>query len=128
MESNEVISEPNADLIESNEEEADDKHDNDSGIQKDEKDEEETQNDPEKVDPINEKRRKKKKSKIGSPTKSPKKANSRSVSPNKNPKSPQKSPKKRKRKVFPKPEQKECDAAIIKNPHFDAQRSANRSE
>lgn len=126
MESNEVISEPNADLIESNEEEADDKHDNDSGIQKDEKDEEETQNDPEKVDPINEKRRKKKKSKIGSPTKSPKKANSRSVSPNKNPKSPQKSPKKRKRKVFPKPEQKECDAAIIKNPHFDAQRSANR--
>ena len=122
MEAAEVGSESVADPVESIVEETEDKHDTDSGIQNDEKDED----DSKKNDTI--KKTKKKKNKVGSPIKSPKKARSRGSSPIKDPKSPLKSPKKRRRKVFPKAEKEESDAAIIKNPVFDADRSANRSE
>ena len=123
MEAEEVGSESVADPVESIVEETEDKHDTDSGIQNDE---DNSKIDTEKNDTI--KKTKKKKKKDGSPIKSPKKARSRTSSPKKDPKSPLKSPKKRRRKVFPKAEKEESDAAIIKNPVFDADRSANRSE
>ena len=126
MEAAEVGSESVADPVESIVEETEDKHDTDSGIQNDVKDEDDSKIDTEKNDTI--KKTKKKKKKDGSPIKSPKKARSRTSSPQKDPKSPLKSPKKRRRKVFPKAEKEESDAAIIKNPVFDANRSANRSE
>ena len=123
MEAAEVGSESVADPVESIVEETEDKHDTDSGIQNDE---DNSKIDTEKNDTI--KKTKKKKKKDGSPIKSPKKARSRTSSPQKDRKSPFKSSKKRRRKVFPKAEKEESDAAIIKNPVFDADRSANRSE
>ena len=126
METAEVGIEPVVDPVESFIEETEDKHDTDSGIQNDEKDEDDSKIEPEKDDTI--KNTKKKKKKDGSPIKSPKKARSRTSSPKKDQKSPLKSPIKRRRKVFPKAEKEESDAAIIKNPVFDADRSANRSQ
>ena len=101
------------------EEEEDDKVDNDSGIQNDEKEEEEEKA-LKKEKKIS--KEKKKIMKIGSP----KKENIRGKSPSKLLASPQKSPKKRKRKVVPKPENKEHNGTIIANPQFDPDRTANR--
>ena len=101
MEDAEIVSEAVDDIAESTIDESEDKHDNDSGIQNDVKDEEDEKNEKEhdEIDKL-----KQKKKKESSPSKSPKKSKSRSSSPTKNPKSPIKSPKKRKRKIFPKPE------------------------
>ena len=104
------------------EEEEDDKVDNDSGIQNDEKEEEEEKA-LKKEKKIS--KEKKKIMKIGSPKKSNKES-IRGKSPIKLPASPQKSPKKRKRKVIPKPENKEHNGTIIANPQFDPDRTANR--
>ena len=97
----------------------DDKQDNDSGIQNDEKEEEE-----EKIL----KKKDKSAKKASFKTKSPKKTNSnRSKSPSKNIlSSPEKSPKKRRKKFPPKPEKKDHDGTIAPNPHFDAERTAQR--
>ena len=94
-------------------EDEDDKQDNDSGIQNDDKDEFE-----EKII--------KKKNKPSFKIKSPKKSSSRSKSPVKNLPSPEKSPKKRKKKLSLKIEKKEHDGTIVPNPQFDAERTSQR--
>ena len=94
-------------------EDEDDKQDNDSGIQNDDKDEFE-----EKII--------KKKNKPSLKIKSPKKGTSRSKSPVKNMPSPGKSPQKRKKKLSVKIEKKEHDGTIVPNPQFDAERSSQR--
>ena len=94
-------------------EDEDDKQDNDSGIQNDDKDEFE-----EKII--------KKKNKPSFKIKSPKKSSSRSKSPVKNLPSPEKSPKKRKKKLSMKIEKKEHDGTIVPNPQFDAERTSQR--
>ena len=94
-------------------EDEDDKQDNDSGIQNDDKDEFE-----EKII--------KKKNKPSLKIKSPKKSTSRSKSPVKNMPSPGKSPQKRKKKLSVKIEKKEHDGTIVPNPQFDAERSSQR--
>ena len=100
----------------------DDRQDNDSGIQNDEKEDEEEEK-------IIKKKEKDNNKKPSFKIKSPKKLSngSRSKSPSKNGlSSPEKSPKKRRKKFPPKTEKKDHDGTIIANPHFDAERTAQR--
>ena len=100
----------------------DDKQDNDSGIQKDEKDVEgEEEEKREKVN-VN-----KKKLKIKVRGQSPQKLQQRNKdgSPKKSLGSPQKSPKKRKKRPRPEKQIREqSDATVVPNENFDANRSA----
>ena len=103
----------------------DDKQDNDSGIQNDEKEDEEEEKIIKKREKIKDSNKK-----PSFKIKSPKKLSNgsiRSKSPSKNGlSSPEKSPKKRRKKFPPKPEKKDHDGTIVANPHFDAERTAQR--
>ena len=100
----------------------DDKQDNDSGIQKDEKDvEAEEEEKKEKESEI------KKKPKLKVRSQSPQKLQQRNKdgSPKKSVGSPQKSPKKRKKRLRPeKPVKEQTDATVVPNENFDPNRSA----
>ena len=112
----------------------DDKQDNDSGIQKDEKDiegEEEEEKKEKESDIINGSEEKesvsKKKPKIKVRSQSPQKLQKRNKdgSPKKSLGSPQKSPKKRKKKIRPEKQiQEQSDATVIPNENFNPNRSA----
>ena len=97
----------------------DDKQDNDSGIQKDEKDVEGEEEEKREKDNVN-----KKKLKIKVRGQSPQKLQQRNKdgSPKKSLGSPQKSPKKR---IRPEKQIREqSDATVVPNENFDANRSA----
>lgn len=100
----------------------DDKQDNDSGIQKDEKDVEGEEEEKKENENVN-----KKKPKLKVRSQSPQKLQQRNRdgSPKKNLGSPKKSPKKRKKKLRPEKQTKEqSDATVLPNENFDSNRSA----
>jgi len=100
----------------------DDKQDNDSGIQKDEKDVEGEEEEKKENENVN-----KKKPKLKVRSQSPQKLQQRNRdgSPKKSLGSPKKSPKKRKKKLRPEKQTKEqSDATVISNENFDSNRSA----
>ena len=102
----------------------DDKQDNDSGIQKDEKDVEGDEGEEEKKEKES---ANKKKPKIKVRGQSPQKLQQRNKdgSPKKGLGSPQKSPKKRKKRLrSEKQVREESDATVIANENFDPNRSA----
>ena len=100
----------------------DDKQDNDSGIQKDEKDVEGEEEEKKEKESAN-----KKKPKIKVRGQSPQKLQQRNKdgSPKKSLGSPQKSPKKRKKRLRPEKQIREqSDATVVPNENFDPNRSA----
>ena len=100
----------------------DDKQDNDSGIQKDEKDLEGEEEEKKEKESVN-----KKKPKIKVRGQSPQKLQQRNKdgSSKKGLGSPQKSPKKRKKRLRPEKQIREqSDATVIPNENFDPNRSA----
>ena len=100
----------------------DDKQDNDSGIQKDEKDLEGEEEEKKEKESVN-----KKKPKIKVRGQSPQKLQQRNKdgSPKKSLGSPQKSLKKRKKRLRPEKQIREqSDATVIPNENFDPNRSA----
>ena len=100
----------------------DDKQDNDSGIQKDEKDVEGEEEEKKENENVN-----KKKPKLKVRSQSPQKLQQRNRdgSPKKNLGSPKKSPKKRKKKLRPEKQTKgQSDATVLPNENFDSNRSA----